>query len=110
MTPESLRSAIHTARVGDTLYIYDAETADVVHAEISRRMHAEGVSRVDRDGTREFCVDEVVFDPTKAGAGSAAYQWDRSGNRCKHERVRYRVTKDGATTRTVEKIVYRKMD
>lgn len=88
-------------RIGSTLNIHDAVSLETVRKQIVPDGHAAHY----QDGSEEWIVDEVVHDPTQEG--SAQYQWDKSGNRVKHARVRYTKTPQGKVTRKVESVIYK---
>ena len=90
----------HT-RIGSTLYLHDDATTE----HVRKKILPDGWSANYADGSSEWVV-EVVDDHTKEG--SERYTWDKSGNRVKHARVRYRKDKAGKVTRTVEGIVFKK--
>ena len=93
---------IKTARIGDTLFVYDETTeASVKQANIVADGHAANYD----NGTSEWIVDEPIVDTTKVG--SAMFVWDKAGTRIKHERCRYIKDKNGNVTRKVEKTVYK---
>jgi len=94
-------------RCGDTLFVYDDTTKQRVEQQIMRRMEkGECVERP--DGTKVWIEYEAVRDASKSG--SACYIWDKSGNRCKHEKVMYTLHPLGVRARDVLKTVWRAFD
>ena len=92
---------LHT-RIGSTLFVHDDSTTDHVK---QKYLVPDGHAAHYQDGSEEWIIDEVVYDPTQEG--SAQYKWDKTGNRAKHARVRYTKTKQGKVTRKVESVIYK---
>ena len=101
----NLLTKLKTARVGDTLFVYDETTEAAVETKIASIIEAGGPSRLHADGSREFYRDEVIVRTGREG--SERYLWDRSGNKVKHERCRYVVAADGTMTREITKTVFK---
>jgi len=97
----AIMNTIKSARIGDTLYIYDETT----EATVKRKIVPNGHGATFRDGSSEWIVDEAIVDLSKAG--SAIYVWDRSGNKVKHKRCRYKKDKAGNVTRTIVRTLYK---
>jgi hypothetical protein len=101
------RLKMHMTRCGNTLFVYDDTTKERVEKQIMRRMEkGETVERP--DGTKIWIEYEAVRDASKSG--SACYTWDKSGNRCKHEKVMYTLHPLGVRSRDVLRSVWRDYD
>ena len=69
------------------------------------KLEPDGYPAIFKDGTKIAVVDEEVVDTTKSG--SAQYQWDKSGNKCLHNRVRVTTKPDGTVVREHVRKVYK---
>ncbi len=96
------KSKLNFTRIGDTLFVCDETTRDLV---LEENIVPEGHAAIFEDGSSEWVIDEIVSDTSKTG--SDMFTWDKSGNRVKYERCRYRKTADGVVTREVEKTVFK---
>jgi len=75
-----------------TIYLCDDENLAAITAKAEKAMKA-GATVTWQDGRQQWINDDILFDSSKNG--SAAFQWDRSGNRVKHERFLVTRTPDG---------------
>ena len=103
-TQDNLHHMIKTARVGQTLFMFDDGTTPWAEAEIKKLLES-GQCRYHPDGSREFITCDVIFDPTKEG--SARYKWDRSGDRVAYNKTFVKVTPDGTVTKEKMRVVYK---
>lgn len=93
---------LKAAKIGDTVYVFDEQSeARVKRENILPDGHAANFF----DKTSEWLIDEPIIDTTKTG--SAQYVWDKSGNRVKCQRCRYRKDASGTVTQTVERTVFK---
>ncbi len=99
-----MKVKLYRIKIGTTLQIFDEESRSVVVAMAEKAL-VRGEMVTWEDGTTEWVVDQVVFDPTKKA--SAAYIWDKSGNKVKHIRTRYTKDTNGNTTETPMGVVYK---
>lgn len=89
---------LQSVQVGETLFVFDHETKEKVAEQIEAELR-KGKTRYNPDGSTEWISVSPICDHTKSG--SAAYTWDRSGNRVKCERHRCFKTKDGEITKVL---------
>ena len=90
------------------VHLYEDATAEEVEATIEREIkagHCIEYMTGENRGTRVFQIDDADEDHSKQG--SAAYIWDKSGNKARH--TRYRVTRkaDGTETRDAGRKLYK---
>jgi len=98
-----------TARIGNVLYLYLGTAADepLAQQEIDKlisRLEPDGDGIKLDDGTAIHVEDQLCFDSSQSG--SAAYVWDKSGNKCRHARIRVTI-KGGKRTETFLRFVYK---
>lgn len=95
---------LHRTKIGSTLYLHDSAST----AKVMDNVVPNGPAAEKEDGTAEWIIDEAVTVP--GASGSAAYTWDRSGNRVKYARYRCLRFVDGKVTKTLERYVYKSLD
>jgi len=96
---------LYAVQVGSDLHIFDDSNAKAIRKKIEaalRRGHT--AIHTSEGGWTEWIEADPIVDPTKAG--SAAYQWDASGNRVQCRRT-HCVCRDGVVDRTVLGTSYR---
>lgn len=97
---EFAMTKLKTARIGDTLYVFDAASESKVRENIVPDGHA-----MQSNGQSEWIIDEPVVDVSKGG--SAAYTWDRTGNKIKYSRIRCVKDSSGKVTRKFMRFVFK---
>lgn len=97
---------LYTVQIGDTLHVYDKESTPIVQASIKRALK-KGLLIIHRSGWREWIDTSPIHDENKTG--SAAYIWDKSGDRIKCARERH-VIKDGEHTTETLRPVFKGWD
>lgn len=97
-------------RKGDKLYVFmgaKTEAAAWLRVEESK-LEPNGDGMTFSDGRRVFLEARPI---EHAGcSGSAAFAWDKSGNRVKTAIVRVEMLPDGAMSRRVLRTVFRKLE
>lgn len=86
-------------RIGDTMEVFIGDGEGIVKeidAAIKKGL-AKGES-VTRDGVKTFHTHDVIMDSSKEG--SAAFIWDKSGERVKHNKILVTI-RDGERTEEV---------
>jgi hypothetical protein len=71
---------LRSMKIGDTLQVFQDETAAKVHAE-ARRALGRGEMVVWEDGTKEWLECRQIINPN--AAGSSRYTWSPDGNKVK---------------------------
>lgn len=99
-----MAATLKTARIGDTLCIYDAAGEQIV----KKMIIPDGHAMIKPDGSAEWVADIEVVDTTKQGSNQ--YTWDKTGNRIRHARTRFTKASSGEITSVVEKFIYKKME
>jgi hypothetical protein len=96
---------LHRTKIGSTLYLHDESehARKVIHSQII----PDGYAARFEDGSEEWIIDEPIVDLSKSG--SDQYIWDKSGNRCKHNRVRYQKNSAGQVSSTIERTIYKEL-
>ena len=79
------------ARTSSTIFVYDATTAAEVEKKIARAIQ-QGECQHLPNGDRIWESWEAIHDSTQEG--SAAFQWDRAGNKVRCRLIRYTLTHD----------------
>ena len=82
--------------VGDTLFVFSESAKAEVEAQMEAKMR-QGHAKYNQNGSREFIESNPIIDTTKSG--SAAYTWDKTGNKVKHNRFRVKIDADRNITR-----------
>lgn len=98
---------VDSVKHGNTLDIIitsSNEKAEEVIKDLVRKALKKG-EKVIRGDTEQWVHNEVIHDPTKPG--SEGYIWDKSGNRCKHNRVLYTRVAGGDVTSEITGTSYR---
>ena len=97
---------LKTTRVGSTLVVHD--DSDTAKQVIQEMIVPNGHAAIANSGAAEWIIDEAVVDLSKSG--SDQYTWDRSGNKVKHARKRYKRDAAGNVASTVERFIYKALD
>ena len=99
-----MNAKLKTARIGDTLYIYD----EVGEKTVRKNIVPDGHAATFGNKTSEWIIDEPVVDSSKSGSG--VYTWDASGNRVKHARIRYTKDANGNVSKRHERFIYKLLE
>lgn len=98
---------IHVAKIGDTLHMYDDQTAASLEKTLRRQAVRTGEAITWSDGTMEWYTWDTIVNT--AESGSRQYTWDSTGNKVLHELVKH-VKADGVITTTPGKRQFRNFD